>query len=69
MSNQPLLADGAELESVVCSDSLRRQHDDGDEQQYGCSCGDCDGTDHGAIKIRSSVAMIKSEGSPRSILP
>jgi len=61
MPEQPLLTDRAELKSVMCPYSLRRQHDDGDEQQYRCSDGDCDGTDHGAIKIRSSVAMIKGE--------
>src|SRR5688500_10075459 len=59
MAQQPLLADRTKLESVMCPQAPRRQCNDGDEQEDRGSGGDGDGTDHGAIKIRSSETLRK----------
>jgi hypothetical protein len=59
MAQQPLLADRTKFESVLCPEAPRRQRNDGDEQEdRGRGC-DGDGTDHVAIKIRSSWTLRK----------
>jgi hypothetical protein len=59
VADQPLLADGPELELVMCPQTAGCKRNERDEQQQGyCDC-DGDGTDHGAIKIRSSAQLIK----------
>ena len=68
MPQQPLLTDGAELESALRSQPPRRQPDNRDrhKQQDRTRNGDSEGADHGVINIRSSAATRKRSLSRRS---
>ena len=56
---QPLLTDGAELESALRPQPARRQPDNRNKQQDRGRDGDSEGADHGVINIRPSAAMRK----------
>ena len=66
MSQQPLLADRAELELAVSPQTTRRQRDDRYEHKNRRRDGNDEGGDHSVINIRPSGAARKP-ASPKPI--